>query len=187
MNFLSKTLLAVFLLKCFYFLLVGVGQAYSVDHLILQALDTENNLAIICQEGGSLCSNVEVEVVSFDDLDSDQKDQVVEMIASSAMDRSSYSSTLDSDQYSNFLSHSDEISYSSHSISRSLVSVGSIVGLTSVALLLPNIALTNLIKHKVLPGHTVNIAMISNSLGMGLAITGISIMLLGFVLSAPGS
>ena len=113
MNFLNKILLAVFLsLFCFCSIAV-VGQAYSADHLILQDLDTEHNLATICQDDGSLCSDVEV--VSFDDLDSDQKDQVVEMIASSAMDGYSYSSTLDLDKFSNYLSHSDEISYSSES------------------------------------------------------------------------
>ena len=87
-----------------------VGQAYSADHLILQDLDTQNNLATICQDDGSLCSDVEV--VNFDDLDSDKKDQVIEMIASSPMDGDSYNSTPELDQFSNFLSHSDEIFYS---------------------------------------------------------------------------
>ena len=45
MNFLSKTLLVVFLLKCFLFFSIGGAQSYSADHLILQDLDIENNLA----------------------------------------------------------------------------------------------------------------------------------------------
>ena len=80
-------------------------QAYSADHLILQDLDTA------CQDDGSLCSDVEI--VSFNDLDSDQKDLVIEMIASSAMDGYSYNSTLNLDEFSNSLSHSDEIANSS--------------------------------------------------------------------------
>ena len=72
MNFLSKTLLAVFLLKCFLFFSIGGAQSYSADHLILQYLDIENNLATICQDDGSLCSDVEV--VNFDDLDNNKKD-----------------------------------------------------------------------------------------------------------------
>ena len=114
MNFLkiNKILLAVFLLLSCFFYIKGV-QAYSADHLILQDLDTVNNLATVCQDGGSLCSDVEV--VSFDDLDSDQKDQINEMLASSAMDGYSYNSTFELDEFSNFLSHSDKISYSSDS------------------------------------------------------------------------
>ena len=110
MNYFNKILLAV------SFLFLGEwAQAYSADHLILQDLDTQNNLAIICQADGSLCSDVEV--VSFDDLDSYEKDQVVEMIESSTMDEYSNSSTLELAQFKNFLSHSDKISYSSKTLS----------------------------------------------------------------------
>ena len=136
MNFLNKILLSVFLLL-FCFLVVRGGQAYSADGLILQDLDIQNNLAIICQDGGSLCSDVEF--VVFDDLEMDQKDQVIEMIASSFMDEYSYNSSLDLDQFSNFLSHSDKISYSHYYDSEmtALILVAGSTGtlLTSVMLL----------------------------------------------------
>ena len=134
MNLLNKILLAVFLLLFCFCSIAVVGQAYSADHLILQDLDTVNNLATICQDDGSLCSDVEV--VGFDDLNRDQKDQVIDMIASSAIDRSSYSSTLELDQFSNFLFHSDEISYSSD-YDPYLVTGVSIV-LLSLAVAIPN-------------------------------------------------
>ena len=100
-----------FILITFILFFMRWEQAFCTDHLILQDLDTANNLATICQDGGGLCSDVEV--VNFDDLNRDQKDQMVEMIASSSIDGYFYNTTLELDQFSNFLSHSDEISYSS--------------------------------------------------------------------------
>ena len=145
MNSLSKILLSVFLLKCFLFSSIAGTQAYSADHLILQDLDIENNLATICQDDGSLCSDVEV--VSFDDLNRDQKDQVVEMIASSTMDEYSYNSTLELDQFSNFLSHSDEISYSSDPYFY-FVEKGRAIALISFTGLLPTLVLGELFPQK---------------------------------------
>ena len=141
MNFLNKILLAVFLLL-FYFFVGGWGRAYSADHLILQDLDTQNNLATICQDGGSLCSDIEV--VSFDDLEREQKDQVIEMITSSSMSMNgySYNATLELDQFSNFLSHSDEISYS-HDLSNSLETAKAVVAI-STGIFFANIALLRL-------------------------------------------
>ena len=101
MNLLSKILLVVFCFSYFIGALALGVQAYFADHLILEDLDTVNNLATVCQDVGSLCSDVKV--VNFDDLESKKKDQVIEMITSSSTDGYSYISTLDLDKFSNFL------------------------------------------------------------------------------------
>ena len=182
MNFLNKILLSVFLsLFCFCSIAV-VGQAYSADHLILQDLDTQNNLATICQDDGSLCSDVEV--VSFDDLDSDQKDQVIEMIASSAMDGSSYSSTTDLDKFSNFLSHSDEISYSSKSadyIANYAMRAGVAIVLGSAAVFITGAALGIATGHKALlviqPFKTIlSGSMLAGAAGVSLVSVGVALL-----------
>ena len=159
-----------------------VGQAYSADHLILQDLDTQNNLATICQDDGSLCSDVEV--VSFDDLDSDQKDQVIEMIASSPMDKSSYSSTLDLDKFSNFLSHSDEISYSSEScdsIADSFMRTGVAMVLGSAAVLVPSGTFAMIAGYESLPQTPRFFATIVGG-SILLGAVGISVFLVGTAL-----
>ena len=178
MNFLNKILLAVFLsLFCFCSIAV-VGQAYSADHLILQNLDTQNNLATICQDDGSLCSDVEV--VSFDDLDSDQKNQVVEMIASSAMDQSSYGSTLDSDKFSNFLSHSDEISYSSDSFyNHHIRKTGQTIALSSAAVFAPSVVTYYMFETKPLfLRHVTAFSGLATAVGVSMVIFGYAIYFL---------
>ena len=179
MNLLNKILLSVFLLKCFLFSSIAETQAYSADHLILQDLDTQNNLATICQDDGSLCSDVEV--VNFDDLDSDQKDQVIEMIASSPMDKSSYSSTLDLDKFSNFLSHSDEISYSSEScdsIACSFAETGAILSLGSVAVLAPSAVGSFFFKENILLRNMSNLSLFVGLVGASIFFVGFTIIVL---------